>query len=50
MRELVFYLHSCLFHQVTNNRSSEAYTFDHDSMARRALKNTCLGMSFNLAF
>ncbi|ONM03889.1 Peptidase M1 family protein [Zea mays] len=29
-------------HAVKSNRSSEAYTFNHDSMARRALKNTCL--------
>ncbi|KAF0898438.1 hypothetical protein E2562_007274 [Oryza meyeriana var. granulata] len=41
-KELALQLRDDLLSTVTNNRSSEAYTFDHDSMARRALKNTCL--------
>uniref|UniRef100_A0A0E0LY10 Protein DETOXIFICATION n=1 Tax=Oryza punctata TaxID=4537 RepID=A0A0E0LY10_ORYPU len=41
-KELALQLKDDLLSTVTNNRSSEAYTFDHDSMARRALKNTCL--------
>ncbi|QBJ07462.1 DUF3458 domain-containing protein (plasmid) [Rahnella aquatilis] len=32
-----------MFVQVENNRSTEAYVFDHPNMARRALKNTALG-------
>ncbi|KAF2920988.1 puromycin-sensitive aminopeptidase isoform 1 [Oryza sativa Japonica Group] len=41
-KELALQLKDDLLSTVTNNRSSEAYTFNHDSMARRALKNTCL--------
>ncbi|KAF8654024.1 hypothetical protein HU200_062167 [Digitaria exilis] len=41
-KELALQLKDDLLAAVTNNRSSEAYTFNHDSMARRALKNTCL--------
>ncbi|KAG8087612.1 hypothetical protein GUJ93_ZPchr0010g8359 [Zizania palustris] len=41
-KELALQLKDDLLATVTSNRSSEAYTFDHDSMARRALKNTCL--------
>uniref|UniRef100_A0A0D9XAY8 Protein DETOXIFICATION n=1 Tax=Leersia perrieri TaxID=77586 RepID=A0A0D9XAY8_9ORYZ len=41
-KELALQLKDDLLLAVTSNRSSEAYTFDHDSMARRALKNTCL--------
>lgn len=29
--------------QVSNNRSNEVYVFNHESMARRALKNLALG-------
>nr|XP_040245878.1 puromycin-sensitive aminopeptidase isoform X6 [Aegilops tauschii subsp. strangulata]XP_040245879.1 puromycin-sensitive aminopeptidase isoform X6 [Aegilops tauschii subsp. strangulata] len=41
-KELAFQLKDDLLAAVTSNRSSEAYAFDHDSVARRALKNTCL--------
>jgi aminopeptidase N len=41
-KELALQLKDDLRAAVTSNRSSEAYTFNHDSMARRALKNTCL--------
>ncbi|CAL5000506.1 unnamed protein product [Urochloa decumbens] len=41
-KELALQLKDDLLAAVTSNRSSEAYTFNHDSMARRALKNTCL--------
>ncbi|WVZ91626.1 hypothetical protein U9M48_037772 [Paspalum notatum var. saurae] len=41
-KELALQLKEDLLAAVISNRSSEAYTFDHDSMARRALKNTCL--------
>ncbi|XP_006659709.1 puromycin-sensitive aminopeptidase isoform X2 [Oryza brachyantha] len=41
-KELALQLKDDLLSTVSNNRSSEAYTFEHDSMARRALKNTCL--------
>ncbi|XP_062195376.1 puromycin-sensitive aminopeptidase [Phragmites australis] len=41
-KELAFQLKDDLLAAVTNNKSSEAYTFNHDSMARRALKNACL--------
>lgn len=41
-KELALQLKDDLLAAVTSNRSSEDYTFDHDSMARRALKNTCL--------
>lgn len=41
-KELAFQLKDDLLAAVTSNRSSEAYAFNHDSMARRALKNTCL--------
>ncbi|KAJ1292789.1 hypothetical protein BS78_01G017300 [Paspalum vaginatum] len=41
-QELALQLKEDLLAAVTSNRSSESYTFDHDSMARRALKNTCL--------
>ncbi|ONM03882.1 Peptidase M1 family protein [Zea mays] len=41
-KELAVQLKDDLLAAVKSNRSSEAYTFNHDSMARRALKNTCL--------
>ncbi|KAG2585799.1 hypothetical protein PVAP13_6KG413900 [Panicum virgatum] len=41
-KELALQLKDDLLVAVASNRSSEAYTFNHDSMARRALKNTCL--------
>ncbi|OEL14934.1 Puromycin-sensitive aminopeptidase [Dichanthelium oligosanthes] len=41
-KELALQLKDDLLAAVASNRSSEAYTFNHDSMARRALKNTCL--------
>ncbi|RCV32358.1 hypothetical protein SETIT_6G252600v2 [Setaria italica] len=41
-KELASQLKDDLLAAVTSNRSSEPYTFNHDSMARRALKNTCL--------
>ncbi|VAI16912.1 unnamed protein product [Triticum turgidum subsp. durum] len=41
-KELAFQLKDDLLAAVTSNRSSEAYAFNHDSVARRALKNTCL--------
>ncbi|RLN05000.1 puromycin-sensitive aminopeptidase [Panicum miliaceum] len=41
-KELALQLKDDLLAAVTSNRSSEAYTFNHDSMARHALKNTCL--------
>ncbi|KAK3122447.1 hypothetical protein QOZ80_8BG0669690 [Eleusine coracana subsp. coracana] len=41
-KELALQLKDDLLAAVTSNRSSEAYTFNHDSMARRTLKNTCL--------
>ncbi|KAJ1269685.1 hypothetical protein BS78_07G230300 [Paspalum vaginatum] len=41
-KELALQLKEDLLAAVISNRSSEAYMFDHGSMARRALKNTCL--------
>jgi aminopeptidase N len=41
-KELALQLKDDLLAAVASNISSEAYTFNHDSMARRALKNTCL--------
>ncbi|XP_062191518.1 puromycin-sensitive aminopeptidase-like [Phragmites australis] len=41
-KDLAFQLKDDLLAAVTSNRSSDAYTFNHDCMARRALKNTCL--------
>ncbi|KAL6859153.1 hypothetical protein ACP4OV_018155 [Aristida adscensionis] len=47
-KELAFQLKDDLLAAVTSNRSSEAYTFNHDSVARRALKNTCLAYLVSL--
>ncbi|KAG2580776.1 hypothetical protein PVAP13_6NG363600 [Panicum virgatum] len=41
-KELALQLKDDLLAAVASNRSSEAYMFNHNSMARRALKNTCL--------
>lgn len=41
-----FHLINCS--QVANNRISGPYVFDHENLARRALKNTALGLSLPL--
>ncbi|KAM0869021.1 hypothetical protein ACQ4PT_040932 [Festuca glaucescens] len=47
-KELAIQLKDDLLAAVSSNRSSEAYTFNHDSVARRALKNTCLAYLVSL--
>lgn len=41
-KQLAYHLKAEFLATVENNKSSEAYVFNHDDMARRALKNTAL--------
>ncbi|KAH7440983.1 hypothetical protein KP509_03G019600 [Ceratopteris richardii] len=43
VKEIASSLRKELFDAVTNNCSNEAYVFNHENMARRALKNVSLG-------